>query len=1540
MAPGWFESRIKSKVRRLRQNTLQESAPTPSSPTPSLAPSQPAFEPETRPKSRPTPFPPTSADSKTSPLPNLQERLWNHAYDELKAGEPKLVETYEKILSVGLHRNDPSSVPCESTENEIGMARETRCRQMQQLVQDGLDRTQKVASIKRGIDEGLQAVQAVRGIVDKAVRAAPEAAVAWVGVCLGLEILSNPVTEARYNRNGITYVLSRMEWYWNLVSLLLDENKAEQSSAGLRVQLEKHVVQLYEKLLSYQVKSVCLYHRNWAAVVLRDVFRLDDWAGQLDDIQKAEAAVQTDSGQYNNEQSKIYLRKLSDAASALEMNLHDIHSAIKDQTRQQEKRYQDEKYEKCMQDLVVTDPREDKKRIQDTKGGLLRDSYRWILDHAEFQKFRDDPETRLLWIKGDPGKGKTMLLCGIVDELEKGSYVLSYFFCQATEAALSTAASVLRGLIYLLIIQQPSLISYIRSKHDVTGEKLFQGINVWVSLVEILTDMLKDPTLKDAVLVIDALDECITDRPQLLDFIIQSSSSSSSRAKWIISSRNWPDIKEKLDNAKQKVRLPLELNKDSISTAVRIYIQHKVNALVEQKKYDYQTREAVEQHLVSNANDTFLWVALVCQELQSTDNWDVLDVIEKIPSGLEALYDRMIRHIQNLGRRNPDMCRHILSTVAAAYRPLRLEELGQLSGLPSSIQKSTDHISKITSMCGSFLTIRDNVVYIIHQSAKDFLFSSPFLFPSGITHQHHALFSRSLGALSETLRRDIYNLSVPGFLIDQVSPPDPDPLASIRYSCVFWVDHLDDSESWAKMNNKDLHDAEIVHDFLRKKYLYWLESLSLLRSMSEGVIAVQKLEALVKTQEARQVTELLRDARRFILSHKRAIEIAPLQVYASALVFSPTRSLIRELFVKELLSWITLKPNVESDWNACVQTLEGHGGSVMAVAFAPDGQLLASASGDRTIKLWDPDTGTLRQTLEGHGGFLMAVVFAPDGQLLASASEDCTIKLWDPDTGALRQTLEGHGGSVMALAFAPDGQLLASASGDRTIKLWDPDAGALRQTLEINAIVTAVAFARDGQLLASASHDRTIKLWDPDTGALRQTLEINAIVTAVVFAPDGQLLASASEDCIIKLWDPDTGALRQTLEGHGGSVTAVSFARDGQLLASASEDCTIKLWDQDTGALRQTLEGHFGWVMAVAFAPDGQLLASASGDRTIKLWDPDTKSLRQTLEGHGTLVTGIAFARDGQLLASASHGRTVKLWDPDTGTLRQTLEGHSHWVRAIAFARDGQLLASASEDCIIKLWDPDTGALRQTLEGHGSSVMAVAFAPDGQLLTSASYDRTIKLWDPDTGTLRQTLEGHGGSVIAVAFAPDGQLLASASHDHKIKLWDPDAGALRQTLEINAIVTAVAFATDGQLLASASQDCTIKLWDPNTGALRQTLETNAIVTEVLFCGYNSYLHTNIGYLKLDDESRMSSTTLYSGPANCSNYALGDDKSWITQYGSNMLWLPSGYRPSLLAVSSLVTPSATMVTTMALGCTSGKVMIIGLLDAMSPEYFSVF
>ncbi|KFA81610.1 hypothetical protein S40288_09580 [Stachybotrys chartarum IBT 40288] len=723
---------------------------------------------------------------------------------------------------------------------------------------------------------------------------------------------------------------------------LAEEGGNEEAGADLRGQLKQNIEQLYEKLLLYQMRSIRLYYRNWAIGIGRDLLKIDDWAGQLSDIQDAESAVQRDMEQYNTEESKTRLRELSDTANTMQKSLQGINSAIQDQAEQQDNWRKDDKYEQIMKYLRETDPRDDKTRIQDAKGGLLRDTYRWILEHDHFQKWRNDPRSQLLWIKGDPGKGKTMLLCGIIDELEKESeQCLSYFFCQATDARLSNATAALRGLIYLLVARKPSLISHVREKYDHAGKQAFEDGNAWEAMSKTLTSIINDPSLDGATLVIDALDECKTNRHQLLGFLVRPS-----RVKWVVSGRNWQDIEERLGSTEHKIWLQLELNQNSISKAVDNYINFKVDELAGLKKYDILTKDTVKRHLSANADGTFLWVALACKELADpmiTRNRHTLSQLKKFPSGLGPLYTQMMKQISE--SRDAKLCKEILAIASVVYRPITLEELKVF------VESMENRTTTMTCPKSS------------RHSAKDFLLenASDQLLPSSATHQHRAIFSKSLEALFQTLERDICKLGAPGFPIDQLSPERLETLASIRYCCVFWVDHLHDSDSitirTALRNNGD------IHRFIRDKYLYWLECLSLLGSIAEGIKAVHKLEALVEKHEMQHLTELVRDARRFVLSHKTPIEIAPLQAYASALLFSPERSLVRELFRYEEPDWIVSKPRMEADWNACLQTLEGHSNSVTSVVFSADGRYLASGSNDKTVKIWDLTTGRCLQSL-------------------------------------------------------------------------------------------------------------------------------------------------------------------------------------------------------------------------------------------------------------------------------------------------------------------------------------------------------------------------------------------------------------------------------------------------------------------------------------------------------------------------------------------------------------------------------------------------
>ncbi|KAI1776814.1 NACHT domain-containing protein [Hypoxylon cercidicola] len=990
----------------------------------------------------PAPIQTTSSDAGATLHPTLQGRLWTDAYDGLKREQPKLVDAYERLLSRELGEGNLSSTDEVSQKNDIDQANpKTRQIQFDRLLQAGLKKTEKEAAVKQNIQEAMDVVDTVKDWINQAVKSVPEAAIAWTSVCFVLEILANPIDEAVANRDGIAYVVSRMNWYWNL-SHLLEDNPSDRS-AGLRGELENQIIELYKSLLSYQMKSACLYYRNRLLVILRDVVKLDDWENTLQSIKDIESTIQRDFDTFTNSEINDHLRKLATTAESIHS---DIYRAIQDQTATQQETRQKEKDDECLRALRVTDPRIDKTRITVTKGGLHRDSSNWILQHEDFQRWRNDDEAKVLWIKGDPGKGKTMLLIAIVDELEKGVYskpspstVLSYFFCQGTNSNLNSASAVLRGLIYRLGDQKPSLISHLRKRYDKSGENLFNDENVFFALSEVLEGMLRDASLSRAYVVIDALDECENELQQLLKFIVDNSSALS-HVKWIISSRNRHDIEWQLQLNNSGVKLTLELtqNAEQVSYAVNAYIDFKISQ-IESLQDDGELRARVLSSIREKADGTFLWVALVIQQLKDANEWDVLDVVDELPRGLDGIYDRMMDQINQYKRQNPQFCQSVLSAATLAYRPLRLREIAVLSGLPQKISDDLRSVNKIVVMCGSFLTIREGYVYLIHQSAKDYLSGetsrNPFSFK--LMDVHQSIFSRSLKIMS-ALRRDIYSLNNPGLPIGEIKLPDPDPLEVMRYSCVYWIDHFCDFYSDSECQFHSI-EGKAVDEFLRKKFIYWLEAMSLIGHMDNAVLAIARLESLLKKQSSgHEILDLVQDSRRFIQQNKWVIENAPLQTYVSALIFSPANCLTRKIFQNEEPEWITTKPRVEAYWSPRLQTVEGHELYVRCVAFSHDSKLLASGSDDESIKIWNMATGSLKQTLDFQGSCPISVIFSHDSKLLAAVSLYC-VKIWNIETGTLIQTLDNY--RSYSATFSPDSKRFAVHSG-YTIGIWDVETGS------------------------------------------------------------------------------------------------------------------------------------------------------------------------------------------------------------------------------------------------------------------------------------------------------------------------------------------------------------------------------------------------------------------------------------------------------------------------------------------------------------------
>ena len=481
---------------------------------------------------------------------------------------------------------------------------------------------------------------------------------------------------------------------------------------------------------------------------------------------------------------------------------------------------------------------------------------------------------------------------------------------------------------------------------------------------------------------------------------------------------------------------------------------------------------------------------------------------------------------------------------------------------------------------------------------------------------------------------------------------------------------------------------------------------------------------------------------------------------------------------------------------------------VDSIALSNDG-IWAVTQGLNCAQLWNCENREESYSFP-HDDNVTSVALTPDGKKALSGSEDKTVRLWDCQTGEEIHIFRGHIREINSVALSTDGKRALSGSSDNSVRLWDCQTGEQIKILEMlhRDVVSSVAFSPDGKRVLSGSWDKSVRLWDCQTGEMIKTFEGHeGNVNSVAFSPDGKWVLSGSDDTTVRLWDCVTGDLLTTFPGHNGGVYKVAFSPDGKWAYSDGADGVIRSWDLNRSKIHNS-KAMSPAIHNFIIPPDGKWAHFRSKDSFVQLYNCETG------ETHRTLLKpneeDLAFSAEGVLALLRSKNGSVNLWDCNTG---QKLPSLDHGiVFCTALSPDGKWALSGGLDKTVHLWDCATGKKVTTFQ-HDGTVSTVAFSSKGNWAITGSSDGTARLWDCINRKELKKFE-HDGRVNIVTFSPNGNLVLSCCGS-AISLWNCQDGVKLYSFEKHThSVSSLAFSANGNWALSGSNDKTVRIWNCN------------------------------------------------------------------------------------------------------------------------------
>ncbi|KAF6793420.1 Vegetative incompatibility protein HET-E-1-like protein 15, partial [Colletotrichum sojae] len=901
--------------------------------------------------------------------------------------------------------------------------------------------------------------------------------------------------------------------------------------------------------------------------------------------------------------------------------------------------------------------------------------------------------------------------------------------------------------------------------------------------------------------------------------------------------------------------LDLDQCQQFVSAAVERFIDHKVDILRRSKVYPEDIANLVRKHWTSNANNTFLWVALVCKRLEQVQRWDVRRELGAFPAGLDTLYRRMFDHVAT-----PEhgLYRKILALMTVVYRPIKLEELRSL--LDDWYDIETSDLPEIIQHCGFFLTLQEGTVSFVHYSAKEFLLASANdqLFPLGLDKQHQSIVSRRLEAMSSYLKRNIYDVRSLDAAVGKLEVPNPDSVAAVLYSTIYWIDHLQESHHSIE------GDAKVCL-FIYTHFLHWLEALALQQKFAVAFEGIRKMLLMCeKSQESRHERETFaKDALRFASKFGSTIEDFPLQAYASSLLFAPTSSDVRRRLWNQRDCRGAEFDGIDSTWGPDLLVLDLDPELVTAVAFSDDGQILVSASSSNhwSIQLWDARTGRKpRPPISVDANVLdriihspWAITLSPNSSMVALASETGATTVYSVETGkSLRCFPTNNGRNPFFLepriqvVFSSDGRTVASLSSNGTASFWYWETGTFLGTFQ-----SIIAISPQGDKLVQQDVDKIVLRRSdredeqpsspvvPGLTLIDETEMRWRSTPSVLFTHGSDVIMIADSDKIT-VCDTKSGTrqIRLIPDSAGlDSYRRLAVSPDAMVIAlmpsihssRSMAPHTIQLWSSTSHTLQRTLRGNYTSVFvptrtatSLAFSPDGTMLASSWGGGIVQLWDLTTDLVDPVAEEADMSLETLTLSPDGSTLARTS-GHTTQVFNFTTNEHWETTEAYrdtitadeDDFVRQTVFSPNGDLLACVQAS-MIQLWRVTTGRLQRT-SPEDKRVSFQNLSLHNEMMAIMTHDKLctpdtrtsdirpglqVQLWHITSESLVQMSEFGERDEPTSAFSPTGNMLALASATGFQLLSTVDGAVLHTSRGTGGRSNVLSFSSDERTMAAA------------------------------------------------------------------------------------------------------------------------------------------